>query len=293
MKIYHHNDADGRCAGAIALKIWKQLGQNPEVIEIDYKDQLDIDSIKIGETLIIVDFSFKLEIMEKIRKKTSGIIWIDHHKTAKDYPYQELHGLRDFSDGGKSGCELTWEFFKGKETDSPMAIKLIGDYDTWQFKFGEKSEFMNLGIKLYPHQPKDEIWAHLLSTNHEEDLDILLNEGKICRTFRDMICSDYAKAQGFETEFDGHKTFAMGLYMFGSKAFGQKIKEYPLCISFEFDGKNYTIGLYSEQIDVGDLAKKYGGGGHKWAAGFVSNELPFSRMSSMSCIPEQMDGEDD
>jgi len=270
MKIYHHNDADGRCAGAIALRGLRPPFY-PQTIEMDYKDSLNLDSIKKGEMLYILDFSFKPEVMEQISRKTTGIVWIDHHKTAISYDYN-FAGRFDIN---RSGCELTWDYFL--QTKPPMAVQLIGDYDTWQFKFGEKSEFMNLGIKLYPHQPEDEIWAHLLSTNHEEDLDILLNEGKICRTFRDMICSDYAKAQGFETEFDGHKAFAMGLYMFGSKAFAQKIKEYPLCISFEFDGKNYTIGLYSEQIDVGNLAKKYGGGGHRGAAGFVCGALPFGR----------------
>lgn len=274
MKIYHHNDADGRCAGAIAFRALKVRGYNPKTIEMDYKDQLNFDDIENGEALYILDFSFKPKIMTKILTKTTEVVWIDHHKTAIDYSYN-LPGKFDIN---RSGCELSWDFFYGN--NPPMTVKLIGDYDTWQFKMGEKSELINLGLKLHPHQPEDEIWDHLLSFDINAGiwLTTILDQGETCRIFRDMICADYAKSQGFETEFDGYKAFAMGLYMFGSKAFGQKIKEYPLCISFEFDGRHYTIGLYSEQIDVGDLAKKHGGGGHKGAAGFVTDSLPFKKV---------------
>ena len=66
----------------------------------------------------------------------------------------------------------------------------------------------------------------------------------------------------------------MGLYKFGGEAFGEKIKTYDICISFEFDGEKFLVSLYSEKIDVACIAEKYGGGGHKGAAGFVTKELP-------------------
>ena len=69
----------------------------------------------------------------------------------------------------------------------------------------------------------------------------------------------------------------MGLYKFGGEAFGEKIKTYDICISFEFDGDNFVVSLYSERIDVASIAEKYGGGGHKGAAGFVIKELPIKK----------------
>jgi nanoRNase/pAp phosphatase (c-di-AMP/oligoRNAs hydrolase) len=47
---------------------------------------------------------------------------------------------------------------------------------------------------------------------------------------------------------------------------------------FVFDGEQYTVSLYSKTVDVSEIAKKYGGGGHKGAAGFQCKKLPFMKM---------------
>jgi nanoRNase/pAp phosphatase (c-di-AMP/oligoRNAs hydrolase) len=46
---------------------------------------------------------------------------------------------------------------------------------------------------------------------------------------------------------------------------------------FSFDGDEWIISLYSRNIDVSEIAKKYGGGGHKGAAGFHCKDLPFCK----------------
>ena len=277
MKIYHHNDLDGRCGGAIALR-WAEgpiSYRSIQLIELDYKDSVDVDSIQENERLVIVDFSFKPELMEKVLKKTTHITWIDHHKTAFEYKYSmELAGLRDER---YSGCELAWMHFRSL-FPMPHSVKLIGDRDKWAWKFGQETTTFNQGIKLYDTSPDSPFWDGLFTDDADVTIKYICKEGETCIRFRDSFCADYAKGYGFETEFEGHKAFAMGLYMFGSEAFGQRIREYPLCLSFEFDGKNYVVGLYSETIDVSEIAKRYGGGGHKGAAGFVSANLPFSAM---------------
>jgi nanoRNase/pAp phosphatase (c-di-AMP/oligoRNAs hydrolase) len=73
----------------------------------------------------------------------------------------------------------------------------------------------------------------------------------------------------------GQKAYALNAYRFGSQGFGEKAKEYPVCIAFIYDGRQFTVSLYSETVDVSTIAKSFGGGGHKGAAGFVCKELPF------------------
>lgn len=48
-------------------------------------------------------------------------------------------------------------------------------------------------------------------------------------------------------------------------------------IVFVRDGKKWTVSLYSKKdnVDCSKIATKYGGGGHKKAAGFECYELPF------------------
>jgi nanoRNase/pAp phosphatase (c-di-AMP/oligoRNAs hydrolase) len=44
---------------------------------------------------------------------------------------------------------------------------------------------------------------------------------------------------------------------------------------FQFNGKLWTVSLYTtkEHIDVSQIAKKRGGGGHKQAAGFQVQKI--------------------
>uniref|UniRef100_A0A6H1ZBS6 Putative DHH phosphatase family protein n=1 Tax=viral metagenome TaxID=1070528 RepID=A0A6H1ZBS6_9ZZZZ len=279
MKCYYHNDLDGRCAGSIVYNFIDELlrkAENLEMIEIDYKDNINVDVIEKDEQLYIVDFSFKPEVMEKVLQKTNNIIWIDHHKTADEYKYsQEIKGLRITENKKYSGCELTWMFFYPNEK-IPTFVKLIGDRDKWAWKFGRETALFNQGIKICPHQPQDKIWDELFDV---ERVRRIQEDGIICEKFRDSFCKDYVDSYGFETEFEGHKCFALGIYMFGSEAFGKRFNQYDICLSFVYLGDKWTIGLYSEKIDVSVIAKKYGGGGHKGASGFVSDSLPFKKAS--------------
>jgi nanoRNase/pAp phosphatase (c-di-AMP/oligoRNAs hydrolase) len=52
---------------------------------------------------------------------------------------------------------------------------------------------------------------------------------------------------------------------------------YPVCIAYVHDGEKFTVSLYSTTVDVSKIAKKFGGGGHKGAAGFTCDKLPFER----------------
>ena len=277
MKCFYHNDLDGRCAGAIVYKAMKNQendGTGFSYIEIDYKDNINICSILKNEQIVIVDFSFKPEIMEEVLKKTKNIIWIDHHKTADEYKYsQDIRGLRITENKKFSGCELTWMYFYPKE-NMPRAVELIGDRDKWAWKLGEETANFNQGLLSQYHQPDSNIWDNLF-TNSEVFLTAIKKEGETCIRFRNSFCKDYADSYGFETDFEGYKCFALGLYMFGSEAFGERFKQYDISLSYEYLGDKWIVGLYSEKIDVGEIAKRYGGGGHIGASGFVCKNLPF------------------
>ena len=45
------------------------------------------------------------------------------------------------------------------------------------------------------------------------------------------------------------------------------------------DGENWTVSMYTghQDVDVSEVCKKYGGGGHRGAAGFTCEEIPFKK----------------
>ena len=66
----------------------------------------------------------------------------------------------------------------------------------------------------------------------------------------------------------------------GSLVFGDLIKEYPMSMVWAFDGKYYQYSIYSQDSNIfcNKIAEKYGGGGHKGAAGFRLEDMPFKKI---------------
>ena len=60
--------------------------------------------------------------------------------------------------------------------------------------------------------------------------------------------------------------------------------DFDIMITYVFDGEKYTVSLYTtkKDVNVAVIAKKYGGGGHPQAAGFVCSgiDLPIDLSGS-------------
>ncbi len=288
MICYHHNDLDGRCAAAIVLMKYPECRTR----EINYKDDPCFkDEVQEGEVVFVVDFSFKPEKMSELFKVTShtNIIWIDHHKTAIDYRYFASNGIevflagkRDYSTPGKSGCELTWEYIfqpdhlieKNAAPEMPEAVRLIGDYDTWRFDTEDISKIFYEGLKIFDNFPQSYAWTKLFDNDQCFEVTVQ-NAGINAIQYRDKFCYDYREAFGWKVDFEGYDCYAMNLYKTGSLGFGEEMEEHDICIACVYSAGKWTVSLYSTKIDVSIIAKKYGGGGHEGAAGFICKELPF------------------
>lgn len=274
MKCFHHNDHDGRCAAAIVRKAYPAV----ELIEMDYSTDLDVDTIQPGERLFIVDFSFKPYVFARILEKTTHVTWIDHHKSVMVSEYAGFSTLPGIRCTSQSACVLTWEFFF-QQIPVPHGVRLIGDKDTWTFADWRSDDFC-VGLEAEDTSPQSGLWA-LIFQSDPAFIVGTVERGREFKLYRAAFCRRYCESHGFETEFDGHPAFALGLYMFGSQAFGDRIDKYPLLISFEFNGAKYSLGLYSKTLDCAEIARAHGGGGHKGAAGFTSHTLPLKRKEAV------------
>lgn len=80
--MFYHNDLDGRCAGSI-VALYERNFNKENFFEVDYVMELPLDKIQKGERVYFVDYSFKKDTvwqLMEVLKKTSDVIWIDHHK---------------------------------------------------------------------------------------------------------------------------------------------------------------------------------------------------------------------
>lgn len=282
LKIFCHSDSDGRAAAAVVLMA-TYTRESIECIEMDYARPVPFEKMLKDEEVVLVDFSFKPDDMKRMLEITKDVTWIDHHATAKDYFYQNLKGLRDFSTKGLSGCELAWQYYCS-EREMPHALKLIGDYDSWRMQLRPKCLEFYEGLKMRYTDPLDQLWRDLLDRGVGVEgpmrlINDICAEGRSAIRYRDMYCADMCSTFGFETTFEGLSTYVANIYKFGSQGFGKLMKKYDMCAACVFDGKLWTISLYTERPDlnVGAVAAKYKGGGHRGAAGWTSANFPFVR----------------
>ena len=285
MKCFYHTDVDGKCAGAIVKKWWESklrtlqdgvtLAQ-AEYLSIDYKDDFPFEKILPHEKIIIVDFSLQKDRdFAKLHEITKDIIWIDHHQTAieKHLDMKGLEGIRDIKN---SGCELAWQYFF-PNIKMPLAVCYAGRYDVWDFSvYGKTLNEFQTGIRLEEHYPTSAVWYSLLLQPDSPFLDNIIKDGKIALKFRTNRYASLIRAFSFFVTFEGYKAICCNVGSTSSQLFDSVKEDYDLMIPFIFDGKQWTVSLYTKKdIDCSEIAKKYGGGGHKKAAGFQCEKLPF------------------
>ncbi len=275
MKVFHHNDLDGRCAAAIAL----QRHPDAECIEINYNQTFPLDSIQNGEAVYILDYSIEPEEMLELLKITPAVVWIDHHKTAiekyKDFQ-RDVGGQRRTD---HSGAWLTWEWFH-PNAQPPEVVRLVDDWDMWTHEKnpeGERTRHFVLGMKAYDTSPalKGGIWEPLFRCN-KRSLDLVICDGKAILAYESRQSAEYIKAFGHKFRFEDHTCFACNRGITNSTLFDSiEDDEITIFMPFVWDGFQWTVSLYSKTVDVSEIAKKHGGGGHTHAAGFVCEKLPW------------------
>jgi len=295
MKCFYHNDSDGKCAGfwvALNVGIHDKYNDMPVFQEIDYRTKFPMETIRKDEQVYIVDYSISPDEMRELLNITKDVTWIDHHKTAIEKYKEFEHEIRGVRYDGVSGCMLTYCYIhhmtargEGKikpfdismTEDAPMFTKLIDDWDVWKFDYGDDTRYFQVAFNAYDFSPCNYTqWDKLLTIENAEKN--MIEQGKIMTQYRDNWAKNYMKL-GFETEFEGYKCFAVNLGCCNSDYFKSLPEgEYEILIPFVFDGNVYTVSLYSTTVDVSEIAKKYGGGGHKGASGFQIKELPFKKL---------------
>lgn len=293
MKCFYHNDSDGRCTGfwvALSIGLNDYGKYKPQFVEIDYRIKFPIDTIRKNEQIYIVDFSISPDEMRELLKITKDVTWIDHHKTAIEKYADFEHPIRGIRYDGIAGCMLTYcyihhmtsrgegsikPFELSMTEDAPMFTKLIADWDVWKFDFGDDTRNFQSAFNAYDFNPNSEKWDLFLSRNgYEKEM---IEQGKTMTKFRDNWARNYMDL-GFETIFEGHKCYAVNLGFCNSEYFKSLPEgKYDILMPFVFDGNIYKVSVYSKTVDVSQIALKYGGGGHKAAAGFQVKELPFRK----------------
>ncbi len=262
----YHNDTDGRASAAI---VRRALGSDVAMCEMKYGDSFPLDEILVADHIIIVDFSLPKEDMQRLATYHQ-FTWIDHHKSA----IEEMSDISDDWPGvrqtDEAACVLTWRYFF-PDKPIPRAVVLIGDRDIWRWDERETGAFNEGLYQLNTNPYNTKLWKPLLN-NDRALVKEIIDRGSILREARLRNIQSATARYGFVVNFEGHRTLAVNLR--GSGDLGEHIRNCGYEIAYCYidnlvDGDLFTfVSLYSKEVDVAKIAQRFGGGGHRGAAGF-------------------------
>lgn len=286
MICFYHKDHDGEASAAIVKYYAKTNNELCRCFPVNYNNPIPFKEISKDEEVWVVDFSLqKPGEWNKLKRKAGNVVWIDHHKTAIEASIAQkadrFDGIREV---GLAGCELTWKYCFDN-TNYPQAVAYVADYDVWRFAFGDKTKDFNNGLSFtIDTRPYSPFWSMMLAPDAKKEQKKAIKEilavGAKIRAKQTINNTDLLEQWGFEIDFEGYKALGVNRGQVGSAFFESIGQNYDILMPMIFDGEQWTVSLYQSgngaDIDLGEIAKKYGGGGHKGAAGFQCQEFPFT-----------------
>lgn len=292
--IYHDKCTDGFAA---AYVVWKRFGdEDTEFFPANYgKPAPDCT----GRDVIIVDFSYPLDVMKSIFEQCEELILLDHHKTAVESlgewinklnggPTPRRHSL--ILDMTRSGALMAWGHFFPGEPAHPI-IEHISDRDLWQFKLEGTKE---IHAYLSSVEQSFAAWDNVFVSYFSDAPWTMEGQGEaIMRKFNGDVTALVGSLQ-MELTIDGVTVPAANIpFLFASEA-GHvmgKGKPFAACFSFRTEGVAFSLRSAPEGADVSLIAKKYGGGGHQHAAGFQVDYATFQGFFSKPKSDKPYDAE--
>lgn len=282
--IYHGNCADGFSA---AWCFWRKYRDGADYVAGVYQ-QTPTDVT--GRDVFLVDFSYKRPVVERMLQQANSVTLIDHHKTAiedlrplyeaADFDRQ-AHGSEPrfhwFCDLERSGATLAWDFlFPGE--DRPLLLGHIEDRDLWRFKLPGTREIQAL---VFSHEYTFEQWDRLMGADQVELLKMTAAGAAIERKHHKDVAELVAVCKR-RMVIGVHDVPVASLpYTLVSDAAHLMAQGEPFaaCYWDKAEGRVFGLRATDEGIDVSDVAKAYGGGGHAKAAGFT---VPRNHVLAMS-----------
>ena len=257
-----------------------------------------------GRDVILVDFSYPRARLVDMAQVARSILVLDHHKSAEadlrsgainvgtigqtglkaarivrldNLPdareawlhYEETATVDDgvvcaFFDMERSGAGIAWDFFH-PGAPRPELIDHVEDRDLWRFALPGTREIQS-ALFSYPY--RFEVWDELMQApvfelyqqglcierKHHKDVAELVAVAK-----RQIVIGHYevpVASLPYTLASDAGHLMAQG-------------QPFAACYYDKAGGRVFSLRSADDGVDVSEVAKLYGGGGHARAAGFT------------------------
>lgn len=278
--IFHFPCHDGFMSSVIAKRRWPEC----QMLPTNYGKEPP--AIPMNCNILVADFSYPPDVLRSFKAKS--IVVLDHHKTAeaqlKEFTFTDkraftaeeieiLLGAIDQTilasfDMARSGAVMTWDFCYPM-FHIPVLVKFIQDRDIWTKLYPETGA-VHLLLESYGYDY--EKWEELI-INFESGMGTYIAQAEAIERYYRRQVEEMAK-QAAMGLIAGHMVpVAYVPYTFVSDVCAEMLRLYPevdfaaACVK-SFGETTYSLRSEDRRADVSEIAKRYGGGGHRNAAGF-------------------------
>ena len=301
--VYHHDDADGLMSAAIVrYAILKQPKETiPDFVfqQFSYnkaEEFKDLSAVTkdLYSQVYVVDCFLGLEQMKYLLEEFGeNLIWIDHHlssiDTWKKGGTAQIEGIQNTFN---SASYLTWQFFFGKAVEVPECVNQVNNFDIWK-----KTEVWD--SITYPWQL---VITTFLNNPATFDNSLFMDEEKMKQYIKAIgtpIMSYDEKLQEqmlqsvmrVHLNVEGKPEFLfINSPLKTSRMFEKYLQEDKVENKDRIKGfinaylkspDEWSVSIYrasGSDFDAQAIAKKFGGGGHKAAAGFRISDSEFRKL---------------
>lgn len=283
--IYHSRDLDGYASGAILKLKFPDIN----LIGFDYGEDIGKKLEKYeSQEVIMIDVSLPMGQMADLNQWAGGkLTWIDHHISAileyrKAAPQLPWLDFKTCLQDGMAACEIAWsEFFPNNTV--PAAVTMLGEYDTWRKE--DTKKWYNLilpfqyGMRMLVSKPEDFPVSLFFSDTEDVYMSSILRKGEAVYKYQSKENDKRLMLSSFMVDLpNGVTALAVngGNAMMADNEFFLQSK-CDVLLTFTYTLNRWVFSLFSREngVDCSLIAKGYGGGGHRNAAGFEVHDPTF------------------
>ena len=281
---YHYKDIDGYFSGAVLKYKYPDI----ELRGWDYKDEVpSFESMDGFDEIILIDITFPFDILQELGTKTKLTV-IDHHVSFKKQVDNHLQIGHDvvtddlkyitfeyIYDDKFSACELGFKHYFGY---IPPIVELVGKYDTWRANGTDEWDKHVLPVKYFLYgkvnKPEDidSKWFIMDELLNALALADMFDIGKSIMEYERKMDESKTNSYAFERDVYGLRALCINTNFMSSETMMTKFdsSKHDIMIGFAYNGNNWGVSLRSvgDKVDVSQIAKERGGGGHSQSAGF-------------------------
>lgn len=267
--IYHKDCTDGFGA---ALAVWMAHGEGVGIdfLAADYQDN---PPTVAGRDVIIVDFSYKRDVLLDMAAEAKSILVLDHHESAKRQLVDLPDNVEVHFDMERSGAVIAWEYYH--EGRVPELLRHIQARDLWHQD--ALSEKVVAALRCVPRHFQS--WADRLQGSGLHELAVA-GQWLVTRQTQDIhehlaVAAFQGRIAGVEAPVANVPRIwasEAGAILSGAEFSGTSVEKFspPFSATFWQDDarRHYSLRSTPGGLNVALIAEHFGGGGHARAAGF-------------------------